>query len=194
MLEDRDYMRAGEYRAPMTLTAKLTIAMVVIFALQSINEVYLKTPAIFWLALTPKWLVSGWLWQLVTFQFLHVDLMHIICNLIGLWLFGRFCEHLLGKQRLLVALIGCGIVGGILQGALMIAFPNHFFPFVMGASAGVSGLLAIYAMVNRNQEILFFFVIPMRSIVLLYIMGGISLFFTLVPASQGGAYAHAAHL
>jgi membrane associated rhomboid family serine protease len=194
MLEDRDYMRAGDDRSPMTLTLKLTIAMVVVFALQSINSAYLNPANILYLALTPMAMAAGWVWQLVTFQFLHADLIHIILNLISFWFLGRFCEHLLGKQRMAVALIGCGIAGGILQGILMVLFPRHFGPFVVGASAGVSGLLAIFALIARDQQTLFFFLVPMRATVLLYIFGGISLFFTLVPAKEGGCYAHAAHL
>jgi membrane associated rhomboid family serine protease len=194
MLEDRDYMRSGDYRSPMTLTAKLTIAMVVIFAFQCVDSLYLGGHANRWLALTVEGLKSYWWWQLVTFQFLHGGIFHLICNLIGFWFLGRFCEQVLGKQRMVVALIGCGIIGGILQGVLMVLFPRHFGASTVGASAGVSGLLAIFALLARDQETRFWFVIPMKATVLLYIFGGISLFFTLVPAEQGGNAAHAAHL
>lgn len=194
MLEDRDYMRSGDYRAPMTLTVKLTIAMVVFFALQCINDVYLKTPAESWLALTRTGLLHGWLWQLLTFQLLHQDLLHIFFNLLVFWWVGRFCEGVLGKSRFLIALFGCGVAGGLLQGILMILAPQHFGFGVVGASAGVSGLLAIFALLAREQEIRFNFIFPMKAITLLYILLAISFFFTLVPTAREGCVAHAAHL
>lgn len=193
MLGDRDYMRAGDYRAPMTLTAKLTIAMVAIFALQQIDAVYLHTSVARWLALTREGLLSGWVWQLITFQFLHGGLWHLIFNLVVFWWLGRFCEQLMGKARFLVALLGCGAVGGLLQGVLMIAAPVHFGFATVGASAGVSGLLAIFALLARDQVLRLYFIFPIRAIVLLYALIGISLFFTLVPSPAGGV-AHAAHL
>ncbi|HKX60570.1 MAG TPA: rhomboid family intramembrane serine protease [Verrucomicrobiae bacterium] len=194
MIGDRDYMREGRYRAPMSLTAILTITLVVVFALQCINDVYLRGIFEYWLALTPYCLSRGWVWQLFTFQFLHGDLLHIVFNLIAFWWLGRFCENVLGKSRFLVAYFGCGAAGGVLQGLLMLAFPLHFGSHVVGASAGVSGLLAIFALLLQGQEVRFNFVLPMRAIVLLYISLGIALFFTLVPSGRGGLYAHAAHL
>jgi membrane associated rhomboid family serine protease len=195
MIEDREYMReGGGHRQAMSLTVILIITLVVVFALQCINDVYLRTFLEHHLALTAFCLGKGWLWQLFTFQFLHAELTHIIFNLIAIWLFGRFCENVLGKSRFLVAYFGCGAVGGVLQGTLMLAFPNHFPPFVVGASAGASGLLAIWAMLLQSQEVRVNFILPMRAIVLLYISLGIALFFTLVPSYKGGPYAHAAHL
>lgn len=195
MLEDRDYMRQSAYQPAMSLTAKLTIILVVVFALQCIDDTYLHTGAEEWLALTNYGLQHGWVWQLFTFQFLHFSLVHIICNLITLWFFGHFVENVLGKKRFLIAFFGCGAIGGILQGALMLLFPNVLFGSeVVGASAGVSGLLAIFALLEKDSEVRFSLILPMRAMVLLWIVGGISLFFTLVPSVRGGGIAHAAHL
>ncbi len=193
MLGDRDYMRAGEYRPPLTLTAILTIAMVVVYALQAIDQTYLHTTAEQWLALTRSGLLKGYLWQLITFQFLHGGVIHLLFNLIAFWWLGRFCENLLGRTRFVVALLGCGVVGGLFQGALMIVAPGHFGFATVGASAGVSGLLAIFALLSRNQELHLYGLIPIRAIVLLYALIAYSLFSTLVPA-PGGGVAHAAHL
>src|SRR2546425_322329 len=40
------------------------------------------------LALTPQLVVHGWLWQLVTYSFLHVGIFHIVFNMLWLWMFG----------------------------------------------------------------------------------------------------------
>jgi membrane associated rhomboid family serine protease len=194
MLEDRDYMRQPEIRTGMSATAVLTIVLVVVFALQCINDFYFHTEAERWLALTREGLQHGWVWQLFTFQFLHFNWMHIAMNLISFWWLGHFVENVLGKKRFLIALFGSGVIGGILQGALMLLFSKTFGGAVVGASAGVSGLLAIFALLERDSEVRFNLILPMRAIALLWIWGGISLFFTLVPTYRGGEIAHAAHL
>jgi membrane associated rhomboid family serine protease len=170
------------------------IALVVIFALQCVNDVYLKTRADTFLGLTPLWLLRGWVWQLFTFQVLHVDILHIVCNLVGLWFFGSFVESVVGRHRFLLFFFGCGLMGGLLQGVLMVLFPNHFTPFVFGASAGTSAMFAIFARLESESEVRWNFIIPVRAQMLLWISMGISLFFTLVPSGRGGSYAHAAHL
>jgi membrane associated rhomboid family serine protease len=193
MLEDRDYMRQPTYRDGMSATTALTIILVCVFGLQCINDVYLRTNAEEWLSLTnnPRY----WPWQLFTFQFLHLNLTHIICNLIGFWWLGHFVENVLGKKRFLVALFGCGAVGGHLQGTLMILWPQYYGNAVVGASAGVSGLLAIFALLEKDSEVRLYFILPIRGIWFLWIWGGISLFFTLVPSVfRAGNVASAAHL
>jgi hypothetical protein len=107
---------------------------------------------------------------------------------------GKYAEQVMGTKKMLVALFGCGIVGGILQGTLMLLFPLHFGTEVVGASAGVSGLLAIFALLEKDTQIRLYCVLPIRAIALLWLLGGISLFFTLVPTPREGGMAHAAHL
>ena len=188
-------MRQPAYESGMSLTARLTIVLVVVFALQCINDVYLRTNAESWLALTYDGLRHGWAWQLLTFQFLHANVMHIVMNLICFWWLGHFAENVLGKKRFMLALFGCGVAGGLLQGILMLIFPGVYGLEVVGASAGVSGLLAIFALLEKETEIRFYMILPMPAIALLWIWGGISLFFTVVPtAFRSGGVANAAHL
>lgn len=170
------------------------LVLVITIALQSINDVYGQPEIEDSLALTPAALTRGHIWQLFTFQFLHGGLWHLIGNLMGLWFFGRLIESILGTKRFLVAYFGCGVVGGLLQAVLMVLFPAHFGASVLGASAGVMGIFAIFARLQSDSEIRLNFILPIRADVLLWITAGISLFFTLVPSSRGGGTAHAAHL
>jgi membrane associated rhomboid family serine protease len=165
--------------------------LVVVFALQCINAVYLQTPAELWLALTTEGLKHGFVWQLVTFQFLHGGLLHLGGNLLGLWFFGRFVEHVVGR-RFLLAYLGCGVAGGLLQGILMIVFPAHYGGMLYGASAGVSGMFAIFARLESHSEVRLNFILPIRAGTLLWVYTGIAAFFTLVPSHD--RVAHAAHL
>jgi membrane associated rhomboid family serine protease len=198
VMENRDYMRSESspgmpFRFRWSASVTLLVVLVVVYALQCINEVYLHSPAEYWLALTGAGLKSGHVWQLLTFQFLHGSLWHLIGNLIGLWFFGRFVEQVLGPRRFLVAYFGAGLVGGILQGILMLLFPLHYGLLLFGASAGVAGMFAIFAMLEGQSEVQLYFILPIRAMNLLLIFGGISLFFTLVPSARDRT-AHAAHL
>jgi len=163
------------------------------FALQCINDVYLHTPAERWLALTREGLTAGYLWQLFTFQFLHVRLWHLVGNLLGLWFFGRWVERVLGWKRFLVAYFAAGVAGGLLQGLLMVLFPFHYGATLFGASAGVAGVFALFALLERESEVRLYFILPIRALTLLLIFGAIALFFTIVPSPRD-CTAHAAHL
>jgi membrane associated rhomboid family serine protease len=194
MLADRDYMREPSGRTPQPATVKLMIVLVVVFALQCINDVYLKTMAEGWLALTPASITHGYVWQFFTFQFLHADMWHIVFNLMAMWFFCRDVEYWLGTKRFLIAYFGFGAIGGVLQAILMMSFPEHYGLWTVGASAGVSGIFAIYALLQGEQEVRFNFILPIKAKTLLWIFLGVDGFFTLVPTHRTGGVAHAAHL
>jgi membrane associated rhomboid family serine protease len=194
MLDDRSYMRDSEPPSRWGVSVWLMIVLTVVFAFQCINDIYLRTPAESWLAMTVSGLRQGYVWQLLTFQFVHVNLWHLAGNLMGLWFFGRSVEAVLGSRKFIIAYLISGFGGAILQGALMLIFPAHFGPAVFGASAGVSGIFAIFAIIESQAEVRLYFVLPIKARALLYIYAGIALFFTLVPTPREGGVAHAAHL
>ena len=72
------------------------------------------------------------------------------------------------------------------------SFPSHYGHSVFGASAGACGLLAAFCASAPDEEILLWFVIPLKARILLIISVGLALFFTVVPSDPG--IAHAAHL
>jgi membrane associated rhomboid family serine protease len=197
MLDDRSYMRPdyepyGRSRLMMPMTTVLMIALIVAFALQQINGVYIHFSALRYLALSGEGLRNGYVWQLLTFQFLHASLGHIFWNLVGLWCFGRSVEDRLGKAHFLMLYFLSGVAGGLLQGVLGIAFPSHFGGPTYGASAGIAGLVAAFATMEPDARILYSLIIPLRAKHVLYISFAIALFFTLVPSNTD--IAHAAHL
>lgn len=192
MLEDRSYMREPSFRGAWPVAIVLMVVNVIVFALQQISDVHFHLPLEQYLALNPEDLKRGFVWQLITFQFLHAGLWHLLFNLIGIYFFGRFVEDRLGRAGFLKLYFLSGLLGGVLQTLLGWAFPQHFGGGVVGASAGVCGLLAAFAMLEPNGVILLFCVLPVRAKYVLWAAAGIALFYVLVPA-QGGV-AHAAHL
>jgi len=201
MLADRDYMRSepgGGTRAPrpMSATTLLIIINVVVFLLQALFYGYLPNfnqgPP---LALRVDQLLQGYLWQLLTYQFLHGGLLHILLNCWGIFMFGREVEEVLGKRMFFILYFSSGVVGGLLQVLASLGWHGHFGGAVVGASAGLFGLIAAFAMMfpNRTLTLLLFFIIPvsLRAKSLLLISGAISIFGILFP---GDNIAHAAHL
>src|SRR6266542_2913336 len=89
MLDDRSYMRDAPHRSMWTANVLLMVSLVVCFALQTIVQFYVGWPVGYYLALSTEGLQQGFVWQLITFQFLHGGLGHLFGNLIGLFFFGR---------------------------------------------------------------------------------------------------------
>lgn len=97
---------------------------------------------------------------LVSYMFLHGGWLHLIGNMAFLWVFGDNVEDALGHARFLAFYLLCGIAGGL---AHAFAVPESPAPLI-GASAGVSGLVGAYLMLHPNVRIwvLVFLRIPLR--------------------------------
>src|SRR5207248_3192672 len=115
-------------------------------------------------------------------------------NCLGLWFFGRPVEETLGSKRFLTLYFACGLAGGLLQALLTLILPRHDdFP-VVGASAGVCGLIAIFCSLYPTQELttwIYFFPVQIRARFLLIFLTSLCVFGALIPFD---GIAHAAHL
>jgi membrane associated rhomboid family serine protease len=152
-------------------------------------------------ALSTAGLKAGRIYQLVTFQFMHGGWMHLLFNMIGLYFFGRAMEETLGRRGLLTLYLLSGTVGGLLQMALAFALPVYFVGGVVGASAGVFGLIAAFATRAPDQPItMFFYIFPVtfKAKYLLLLEGSLAFLGVLGPlihfTALTGNIAHAAHL
>ena len=56
-----------------------------------------------------------WLFQLITYQFLHAGFEHIFFNMFALWMFGVVMERVWGPKKFLFYYIFCGIGAGLCQ-------------------------------------------------------------------------------
>ncbi len=194
MLEHRDYMRAPSFEPRPTVTITLLIVNAVAFVLQTLAyRVFPPTDALFALSVTG--LKAGYLWQLVTFQFMHGGLLHLLLNCWGLYVFGRAVEEALGRRGFLLLYFFSGMFGGLCQVLGAMVLSSHLGGAVMGASAGLFGLVAAYATLypERQLTLLLFFVLPisMRAKYLLLFSALLAVFGLVFPDGQ---VAHAAHL
>ena len=107
----------------------------------------------------------GQIWRLFTFQFLHGDGWHVFANMLGLFFFGHFVERWWGSAKFLVFYLACGVAGALFY-SLLLVMPFSFSmdesgTRMIGASAGIYGILIAVAMIAPNLKVFLFFVIPM---------------------------------
>lgn len=142
-------------------------------------------------ALSIGGLERGFLWQFFTFQFMHDGLIHLVLNSLALYFFGRPIEDALGKNSFLKLYFLSGVAGGVVHVLLAVLFPRFGGPMV-GASAGICGLVAAFSLLYPASTILIGFVLPLRAQYFLPIMVGLSV--VLLFLGGDTKVAHGAHL
>jgi membrane associated rhomboid family serine protease len=201
MFGKQNYLQPGASERTSSVTVAILVVNVVLFLIQNALDYYTRLPIWDLFALSKNGLAHGYLWQLLTFQFMHAPLwqsgiLHILVNCWAIYVFGPPLEAVLGKAGFLKLYLSSGVFGGLLQIFGSGLWPTHFgVGPVVGASAGVFGLVAAFAVLypRRHLTLLLFFIIPlhmsaksMLTISALLAIGGI-----LLPGSH---VAHAAHL
>ncbi len=187
-------------RAPEGRNIRVSMALIWIlgacFLIQTALSVVGKVPVVGALGLSRTGMGHWEIWRLLTFQFLHEVPwpLHVISNALGLYFFGRAVEDVTGPGRFLGVYLVGGVAGGLAQLALDYAVGRSPATSLIGASAGVSAIVAIFCRLHAQQVfsfILFVFPVRMRAITfLLLLIGGsvMGLFFPTDPV------AHMAHL
>jgi rhomboid family protein len=139
-------------------------------------------------------LKSGYVWELLTFQFMHVGWMHILFNSLAIFFFGRTVETTLGGAKFLALYFSSGIIGGLVQMLFTALGILNDIP-VVGASAGAAGLVSAFALMyweERFTLFIYFFPVNMRGRTLFW--GGLVLILVMLFSPLGGGVANAAHL
>jgi len=89
---------------------------------------------------------------LVTSQFLHADILHLLGNMVFLGIFGDDVEEAMGSLRFIGFYLTCGIAAGL---AFTASTPHSMLPLI-GASGAIAGVLAAYLMFRPCQKVLVF--------------------------------------
>jgi membrane associated rhomboid family serine protease len=86
---------------------------------------------------------------LFTSMFLHGSWMHLIGNMLYLWIVGDNVEEVLGAVRYLIVYLACGLMGSLAQIAVN---PESVTP-TLGASGAIAGLMGAYVIWFPHHQI-----------------------------------------
>jgi len=128
------------------------------------------------------------LWQPVTYLFLHAGFFHVIFNLFALWMFGSDLERVWGPRRFLYYFFLTGIGAGLLS---VLLEPSGVIPTV-GNSGAIYGVLLAYGLLFPERPILLWLLIPIKAKWFVLIMGLIE--FVGTRSASGSGVSHVAHL
>lgn len=169
---------------PSKVVKRLFYANIIIFILGIILE-SLRFPFFQLFALYPQ---KGFMiHQLITHQFLHGGVMHILFNMLALVSVGPQVEDWFGSRKFTMFYL----ISGVCAALFHIALTNASVPMV-GASGAIFGVLLMFALISPNQKLYFFGLIGMKSKWMIGILFGIEVymgFFT-----SGGSVAHLCHV
>ena len=137
-------------------------------------------------------------WEnIYTAMFVHASWLHVLGNMLFLWVFGDNIEDILGHGKYLVFYLMCGLIAGLSQ---VVIDPSSRVPMV-GASGAIAGVMGAYLVKFPHSRVviltwfilIFTFELP-AWVMLIYwfgfqLLGG---FDTMTEASQGGTafFAH----
>lgn len=176
-------VRFGPSLTPMVKILIITNAVVFVLQLlfrSLVGAGVLET----YFALQPEMVSRFWIWQLITYSFLHADFFHLLFNMLALWMFGSELENHWNSEIFLKLYIFASFLGGLLTYLVDFWWPQGI---VLGASGGVYGLLIAYAMIWPNREILFMMIFPLKAKYFVFIL------MLMIAFAQGGRVAHMAH-
>jgi membrane associated rhomboid family serine protease len=214
-LDDRDYanrlLPRAAYRSPAVRSYTLWIiaACVAVFVLDFVLKWYFQIgyvmhvegwepmimgPFEFWGHFSQYFAIERLqVWRFVTFQFLHGNLHHLVFNMLALYFFGPLVEAYLRGRQFLVYYLACGVGGAVFYLVLLMLgyrIGTATVPLV-GASAGIFGILVAAALIAPHAMVYLFGIVPLRLVTLAYffiIYAVLQVLF--LGANAGGEAAH----
>lgn len=133
----------------------------------------------------------------LTSMFLHGGWLHLLGNLLYLWIYGDNVEDCMGHGRYLLFYILCGITA---IGAQALSAPDSAYP-IIGASGAISGVLGAYLLLFPRAKVLtlvllpfFFTTLRLPAMLLLLLWFAVQLVSDLALQDHGGGVAYGAHI
>ncbi|PIU19434.1 MAG: hypothetical protein COT18_07560 [Elusimicrobia bacterium CG08_land_8_20_14_0_20_59_10] len=129
-----------------------------------------------------------WLWQTVTYIFIHADFWHFLFNAFMLWMLGRMLEPEMGSRKFLLYFLACGAAAALVTVAWT---PGSIRP-VVGASGAIYGLLAAFAWLHPHTTVYVYFLFPMSARTMAVLLGLME--FVLTYSRPGSGVSNITHL
>jgi membrane associated rhomboid family serine protease len=141
------------------------------------------------LAFNPASAWRHW-WTFLSYMFVHAGLLHLLGNMLMLFVFGTAVESRMGSRTFLLYYLFCGVGAAIF--ALGLSSFMAVSPFI-GASGAVLGVALAFAMYWPDAELVVFPIpVLIRARTLVTILIGLDVFFSFLAQSDG--IAHLAHV
>ena len=159
--------------------------------------------------------IEGQLWRLITYQFVHANVGHLVFNMWALYFFGPAVEGIFGPKRYLLFYLSCGVAGALFSSAITASgligpsgmelgntvygqFLSSLSPFMplwqliplVGASAAIYGIMVAVAFMFPHARVSLLFppvTLSMRTLALCVI--GIAVFIVLSSGDNAGGEA-----
>jgi membrane associated rhomboid family serine protease len=173
----------------------MLIACFAMFIIQQTADQFFDGRVLQWLALTPSdFVVNHRFWQLLTYPFLHGEVMHLFLNLVMLAFIGGELEATWGTARFLRYYFFCSTSAGLLYLFLQIFVwkGTGFQTPMVGASGAIYGLLMAYGLIFGERVLLFMMLFPMKAKYFIWILAAIEFMSTVFSGPK--SLASAAHL
>ncbi len=129
----------------------------------------------------------GYLWQIATYMFLHGSFLHILFNMLFLWMMGSELERYWGSREFLkyYMITGCG------AGLVSVAVHPGLTTPTIGASGAIFGLIIAFALAFPDREILLYFFIRMKAKYFAVLVAGLEILaLLLMPRAPIARFAH----
>ena len=129
-------------------------------------------------------------WTFVTYMFVHAGLLHLLGNMVMLFVFGTAVESRMGSRSFIIYYLLCGVGAAIFS--LALSNIMSVSPFV-GASGAVLGVALAFAIFWPDAELVIFPIpMPIRARTLVALLVGLDVFFYFLTPGDG--IAHLAHV
>ena len=173
----------------------------VVFIIMGLNilvylgELFFKNiPLIPYLSMIPLAVLrGGWVWQFVTYMFVHDprSISHLLFNMFALFIFGRQVENQMGSREFLLYYLLTGVLAGIFSFVVYL-FTGFYMVTLMGASGAIFAVQLAFAVLFPRSVIFLWGILPLKAPVM--VLGFTALEIILMVTGFGGNVAHATHL
>ena len=182
--------RPFNYRYDNTVLTLIGINVLVYLA-----EILFKNiPVLPYLSMIPLAVISrGWIWQFVTYMFVHDprSISHLVFNMLALFVFGRQVEYKMGSREFLLYYLLTGILAGFFS-FLVYLFTGNALAALMGASGAIFAVQLAFAAFFPDSVIFLWGILPLRAPVM--VLGFTALEVLFMVTGLGGNVAHITHL
>jgi membrane associated rhomboid family serine protease len=176
------------FGGPLTRVVRnIIIACVAVFVIQLLAGDAITV----YFSLTPALVVREfYFWQFFTYMFLHDrgDILHLLFNMLTLFMFGCELERYWGSRRF----FNYYCLTGIGAGLCVFLIPSNYVTSTLGASGAVYGILLAYGLTFPDRILYMYLLFPLPAKYFVMIIGGI-VFLTALASSNSGI-SNAAHL